>query len=639
MRSPGRAGTFTSRSGATTRMSSSTARHLTSSARPRATTWPVRWRSCPSSRRSSPRPSIATSGTSPASGRLSTRAGASRTARAPFAPSRAARSRRGSRIVRLRRTSTRTSRWRPRSPPASGGSSGGLTPRPRSRATPRPAVTSPRSRSRSATPSRASKPAPTRATCSAPASSITTFSPATGSAASTTAPSPNGSSSATSKLSDGGRTAKAQRRKDFWAGLRWAGRSATAGGSVSGRGRVAPPFASARQESDGELRRARPWAMVAGLVSWSFPTTIVFGSGAVGTVGEHVKRLGAKRALLVADAGVVRVGIAERVRGLLEAAGIATALFDKVDPNPVQENIVAGVAAYRAHGAECIVAVGGGAPLDAGKLIALKVTHERPLVDYDDAVDGGQFIGPDVPPIITIPTTAGTGSEVGRSGVVTLAATGRKTVIFSPYLLAKAALLDPELTQSMPPRVTAATGFDALTHCLEAYCSLGDHPMADGIALAGLELCAANLARAVEQGDDLAARGGMMKAAMMGAVAFQKGLGACHSLAHPLSSEKGMHHGLANALCLAAVVDFNESAAPARLEGVRAILDPKARTCGDAVRSLRKRVGLPDGLGHEGVSEADVPKLSAKAIEDACHRSNPRPTTRDDLAGLYRASL
>ncbi len=374
------------------------------------------------------------------------------------------------------------------------------------------------------------------------------------------------------------------------------------------------------------------------LVSWSFPTAIVFGVGAAAGVGDRVKRLGAKRALLVCDPGVVKVGIAERVRSLLEAAGIGTAVFDKVDPNPVEENIAAGVAAYRAHGAECIVAVGGGSPLDTGKLIALKVTHDRPLVDYDDAVDGGQFIGANVPPIVTIPTTAGTGSEVGRSGVVTLAATGRKTVIFSPHLLAKAALLDPELTRSMPARVTAATGFDALTHCLEAFCSLGDHPMADGIALGGLELCAQHLARAVEQGGDLSARGAMMKAAMMGAVAFQKGLGACHSLAHPLSSEKGLHHGLANALCLPAVVEFNESASHDALERVRKILAPQARSCGEAVRALRKQVGLPEGLRAEGVTEADIPKLAGKAFEDACHRSNPKPTSRDDLA-LYRASL
>jgi 4-hydroxybutyrate dehydrogenase len=374
-------------------------------------------------------------------------------------------------------------------------------------------------------------------------------------------------------------------------------------------------------------------------VTWSFPTTIVFGAGAVSGVADHVKRVGGNRALVVCDAGVVKVGIGERVRTLLEAGGVAASVFDKVDPNPVEKNIADGVAAYRAHGATCIVAVGGGSPLDAGKLIALKVTHERPLVDYDDAVDGGQFVSANVPPIVTIPTTAGTGSEVGRSGVVTLAATGRKTVIFSPHLLAKVALLDPELTRSMPARITAATGFDALTHCLEAFCSLGDHPMADAIALGGLELCAAHLARAIEHGDDLAARGGMMKAAMMGAVAFQKGLGACHSLAHPLSSEKNLHHGLANALCLPAVVEFNEPVIHAKLERVRALLDPGARTCADAVRALRKRLGLPDGLRPEGVTEADVPKLSEKAFEDACHRSNPRPASRDDLAALYRASL
>jgi 4-hydroxybutyrate dehydrogenase len=375
------------------------------------------------------------------------------------------------------------------------------------------------------------------------------------------------------------------------------------------------------------------------LVTWAFPTTIVFGAGAVQTLAGHVKRIGAKRALVVCDGGVVKVGIADRVRALLEDGGVAAAVFDRVDSNPVEKNILDGVEVYRAHEAECVVAVGGGSPLDAGKLIALKVTHDRPLVDYDDAVDGGRFIGPNVPAIVTIATTSGTGSEVGRSGVVTLAATARKTVIFSPHLLAKVALLDPELARSMPPRVTAATGFDALTHCLESLCSVGDHPMADAIALGGLELCAEHLARAVEHGDDLSARGGMMKAAMMGAVAFQKGLGACHSLAHPLSSEKGLHHGLANALCLPAVVDFNESAVAAKLERVRTMVDAGAKTCGDALRALRRRVGLSEGLRAEGVSEGDVPKLADKAIEDACHRGNPRPVTREDLAALYRASM
>jgi 4-hydroxybutyrate dehydrogenase len=191
----------------------------------------------------------------------------------------------------------------------------------------------------------------------------------------------------------------------------------------------------------------------------------------------------------------------------------------------------------------------------------------------------------------------------------------------------------------MPPRVTAATGFDALTHCLEAYVSLGDHPMADAIALGGLELCAAHLARAVSTPSDLDARGGMMKAAMMGAVAFQKGLGACHSLAHPLSSELGMHHGLANAICLPAVIEFNESAVGPKLERIRTIFDGKAKTLATAIRQLRERVGLPNALSKEGVMAANIPKLADKAIEDACHRSNPRPCTREDLARLYEASL
>ena len=375
------------------------------------------------------------------------------------------------------------------------------------------------------------------------------------------------------------------------------------------------------------------------IVTWSFPTKIVFGAGALATLGDHVKAAGGQRALVVADAGVVKAGITDRVRKVLEGAGVATMVFDRVDPNPILKNVTEGVAAYRSHGADIIVSVGGGSPLDVGKLIALKTTHERPMEEYDDAIGGDAHITANVPPILTIPTTAGTGSEVGRSGVVTLEATGRKTVIFSPYLLARAAILDPELTVSMPPRVTAATGFDALTHCIEAYLSTGDHPMADGIALQGIELCAKHLARAVEAGADLQARGGMMKAAMMGAVAFQKGLGVCHSLAHPLSSEKNLHHGLANALCLPAVTDFNNAAVPDRIERVRRLIDMTSTSLSNALRGLRDKVGLPNGLAAEGVTKADIPKLADKAMEDACHRCNPRPCSREDMVKLYELSL
>jgi len=375
------------------------------------------------------------------------------------------------------------------------------------------------------------------------------------------------------------------------------------------------------------------------LVTWAFPTTIVFGAGALSALPDHVRRAGGTRVLVVADPGVVRAGIAAKVTARLDAEKIPNALFDAVDANPVEQNVIDGVRAYKDARADLIVTVGGGAPLDTGKLIALKATHDRPLVDYDDATGGDRFVTSSVPPIIAIPTTAGTGSEVGRSGVVTLAATGRKTVIFSPFFLAKAAILDPELTTSLPARVTAATGFDALTHCLEAFVSVGDHPMADAIAIGGLELCAKYLARAVESGNDVEARGGMMKAAAMGAVAFQKGLGACHSLAHPLSSEKGLHHGLANAVCLPAVVRFTADAVgKEKLDHLRRALGVTVDLA-EGIEALRSRLKLPGGLREEGVTEADIPKLADKAFEDACHRSSPRPVTRDDLAALYRASL
>jgi alcohol dehydrogenase class IV len=242
---------------------------------------------------------------------------------------------------------------------------------------------------------------------------------------------------------------------------------------------------------------------------------------------------------------------------------------------------------------------------------------------------------------VAIPTTAGTGSEVGRAAVVTVRSSGRKTVIFSPHLLAKVAILDPTLTLSLPPHTTAATGFDALTHCIEAYLAQGDHPMADAIALAGIDLIGNHLPKAVAEGQALDARSAMMKAAMMGAVAFQKGLGACHSLAHPLSSECGLHHGLANALCLPAVMDYNEDAVFERVIHVGVLLGAELVPGGtaDALRGLRQKVGLPDGLSEVGVERNKLPLLADLAVRDACHLENPRACTRDDLLRLYEASL
>src|SRR5258708_1508273 len=228
---------------------------------------------------------------------------------------------------------------------------------------------------------------------------------------------------------------------------------------------------------------------MANLAIWSFPTRVVFGPGAASETGKEAKRFGVSKALLVTDKGVVAAGLLAPIEKALREAEIGVATFDGVDPNPIEKNVDDGVFAYRESGAQMIVAVGGGSPLDVGKIIRLKArpgVHERPLVDYDDATGGDGYITAAVPPMLALPTTAGTGSEVGRSGVVTLEANHRKTVIFSPHLMANAAILDPELTLTMPARTTAATGFDALTHCLEAYVSLGDHPLADSIALGGL---------------------------------------------------------------------------------------------------------------------------------------------------------
>lgn len=377
------------------------------------------------------------------------------------------------------------------------------------------------------------------------------------------------------------------------------------------------------------------------VVIWSFPTRILFGAGSVAKTGDEAKRLGATRALIVADKGVVKAGLDQPVERSLREAGLETALFDDVLPNPIEKNVHDGVKAFKDARADIVIALGGGSPLDVGKLIRLGVNHTRPLVDYDDATGGDQFITPNVPPMIAIPTTAGTGSEVGRSGVVTLDVNHRKTVIFSPYLLANAAILDPELTRGLPAFLTAATGFDALTHCIEAYIAKGDHPMADGIALEGIRLIAESLERAVKDGSDLDARGNMMKAAMMGAVAFQKGLGACHSLAHPLSSECGLHHGLANALGLPAVLAFNAPEVGPKLARISAMLggEPTAEGCVEAIRKLRDRIGITGGLSKAGVPIDKLDALADLAFQDACHQSNPRACSRDDLRQLYEASF
>ncbi len=378
----------------------------------------------------------------------------------------------------------------------------------------------------------------------------------------------------------------------------------------------------------------------------AWPTRIVFGAGALLRLPAQAQRLGIQRPLLVTDAGVVKAGLAARVVDVLKTAGLQCEVFDRVEPNPTERDVFAGLEAYRAHACDGIVALGGGSALDAGKLIQLLTTHEPPLSRYDDAKGGDQHVRDDLPPLIAIPTTAGTGSEVGRSGVVTLEDTGRKTVIFSPHLLPRAAICDPELTLGLPPGVTAATGMDAFTHCLEAYLANGFHPLADAVAIDGIHRVGRSLETAFRDGKDLAARTDMMVAAMEGAMAFQKGLGACHALAHALTPISHLHHGLANAIVLPVVMEFNRAVCTARLARVAVALgdttnareEVLASNAIERVRKLNAAVGIPSRLRDVGVQEQDLPRIAEKAFQDASHLCNPRKVTEADLLAMARES-
>jgi len=329
----------------------------------------------------------------------------------------------------------------------------------------------------------------------------------------------------------------------------------------------------------------------------------------------------------------------------LEQAGIKAPIFTDFAANPTDADALKGIEAYRSAGADSVLGVGGGASLDMAKAIALLVNHPPPLEQYDDAKGGDAKITGVVPPIVQVPTTAGTGSEVGRSTVLVI--DGTKTVIFSPSLMAKCAILDPELTVGLPPFITAATGMDALTHNLESYVAKGNHPLADAVAIDGLRRIAANLKKAVQNGKDLEAREQMLLASAFGAIAFQKGLGACHSVAHALTPIAGTHHGLANALMLPTVVHFNIMAAEARLADAAVALgaDPRASAgeranqCVELVDQLRVACGLPRKLSQAGVKREWIPQLVEKAMADACHHSNPRPVTEVDFERLINEAF
>jgi 4-hydroxybutyrate dehydrogenase len=381
--------------------------------------------------------------------------------------------------------------------------------------------------------------------------------------------------------------------------------------------------------------------------TFSFPTKIVFGSGAIEQVAEAARSLGIKRPLLVTDPGIVKSGLLERLTEPLNKAGLTWALFDRVEGNPTEASVFPGVDTFQGEHCDGVIAMGGGSSLDAGKAIRLKTTHALPLEEYDDLKNGASLISAHLPTMVAIPTTSGTGSEVGRSTVITLKSNARKTVIFSPHLIPSFAIEDPELTLHLPPHLTAATGMDAMTHNLEAYLSLGYHPMCDGIALRGVALINRHLRTAVHEGSNLVARTEMMAASMMGAVAFQKGLGTVHSLAHPLSTVAGLHHGLTNAILLPHVMRFNTPEVLDRVVDLAAALGVDTRSMSSrhaaeaavaAIEKLNADIGLPRRLGDVGVTPEMIPVMVPKAIEDGCHQCNPRRTTAQDMEDLYRAA-
>ncbi len=383
------------------------------------------------------------------------------------------------------------------------------------------------------------------------------------------------------------------------------------------------------------------------VVTFAFPTTILFGAGAIQRLPLCLQEIHVTKPLIVSDPGVRSAGVLDSVVDVLQQAAIPHGIFYGVHGNPVEDDVLQSVHLYRTLGCDGVIGLGGGSSLDVAKVAVVMARHDGPLAELEWQAGGmARMTGP-YDPIVAIPTTAGTGSEVGRSSVITSHALERKIIIFSPWLMPKRAILDPELTVGLPPLLTAATGMDAFTHCLESLTCPVFHPLCDAIAIHGLELVIRYLERATRNGKDIEARGNMQVAATMGAIAFQKDLGATHSLAHPLSTEFGLNHGLANALCLPAVMRFNlEPAAGhyARLAGLFGVplhgMSERA-AAGRAVTEVEgmiERIGIASGLRRHGVPRETLAALSEKAFEDSCHKTNIRPCTREDLLRLYEES-
>jgi alcohol dehydrogenase class IV len=375
------------------------------------------------------------------------------------------------------------------------------------------------------------------------------------------------------------------------------------------------------------------------ITRFSFPTPIHFGAGARRLVAQHLLDAGCTRPLIVTDRALGALPVLAEFRSHL--GGLDVAVFDGVFGNPTCSQVMAGAAAFKTHRADSVIGFGGGAALDVAKVVGVMAVHEGDVLEYVWDHPRVRPVVNELPYFVALPTTSGTGSEVGRSSVVSEDDTHVKRVVFSPKILARAVFADPELTLALPPAITAATGIDALTHNVESYLSPAYHPLCDGIALEGTRIAARSLVAAVTEPANLPARSDMMMASMMGAIAFQKDLGAVHSCAHALGAACDLHHGLANALMLDTVLAWNYEAVPGKF-------DELAHACalsgGGAafvpwLRELKARIGIVGGLAAHGVTPAHLPRLVELATADICHQTNPRPCTAADFERLLRAAM
>lgn len=378
------------------------------------------------------------------------------------------------------------------------------------------------------------------------------------------------------------------------------------------------------------------------VANWSYPTAVKLGRGRIKELADACKSLGMKKPLLVTDRGLASMAITGHALDVLEEAGLGRAIFSEVDPNPNEKNLEAGVKAFKDGGHDGVVAFGGGSGLDLGKAVAFMAGQNRPVWDFEDVGDWWTRASLDgIAPIVAVPTTAGTGSEVGRASVITNSQTHVKKIIFHPKFLPGVVIADPELTVGMPKMITAGTGMDAFAHCLEAYCSPFFHPMSQGIALEGMRLVKEFLPRAYKDGTDIEARTNMMAAAAMGAVAFQKGLGAIHSLSHPIGAVYNTHHGMTNAVVMPPVLRFNRPAIEEKIERAAAYLGISGGFDGfyDYVLSLRAELAVPENLTAMGIQPDRIDELAAMAIEDPSCGGNPVPMTLENTTQLFRDSF